>query len=392
MTLADIIKGKRLVVCAGSGGVGKTTTSAAIALQAAAEGLKTLVITIDPARRLAQSLGLEGLDNEERPVPRERLDAAGIPENGQLFAAMLDTKVSLDNLIARIARSPEQAQRILNNKIYRQFTNAIAGSQEYVAMERLHELMDERGYDLVVLDTPPTKNALDFLNAPNRLAAFLDEGVVKWFIRPADSGVRALLFKKGGEVAFKFLGMLVGEGFVKDLSEFFQAFNGLYGGFKERAEKVNRLLRDERTVFVLVTAAEHNALSEALFFSKALEQAGIPLKAVVVNRAYQIVDDAEHSPTELERILNADEIAREVGADVPLAEYAGRLAGKLSRLHTLGKQLNAVAAANIDRLTQSLSSTKPVTCVPVPLFAEDIHDIGGLMTMNHYLFENSPDA
>lgn len=384
MTLADIIRDKRLVVCAGSGGVGKTTTSAAIALNAAASGRRTLVITIDPARRLAQSLGLEGLDNEERPVPAERLEAAGVPPDGRLYAAMLDSKASLDALIARITASPEQARRILDNRIYRQFTNAIAGSQEYIAMERLYELMQERDYDLVVLDTPPTKNALDFLNAPNRLAAFLDEGVVKWFIRPAEGGMRAALFKRGGEMVFKVLGLLVGDAFVRDLSDFFQAFNGLYGGFKERAERVNALLRDEGTVFVLVTAAEHNVLTEAIYFSRTLAQADIPLRAVVVNRAFQLLDADGPDADEMETIMKTE------ASDARLSRTAESLADKLARLHRLGQTLNGIAAQNIERLTTALSGSQEVTCVPVPLFADDIHDIGGLVRMNRYLFDTGP--
>ena len=388
MSLAAVIKDKRLVVCCGSGGVGKTTASAAIAVKAAAAGRKTLVITIDPAKRLAQSLGLEGLDNNERPVPPDRLKEMGPEAEGRLYAAMLDTQASMDALIRKIAKAPGQAERILSNKVYRYMSHAIAGSQEYVAMERLHELMRERDYDLVVLDTPPTKNALDFLNAPNRLAGFLDENIVKWFVPTSGSwGMGIRLFQKGSEVVFRLLGLLLGESLIQDLTDFFQSFNGLYGGFKERAEKVNDLLRDPRTVFVLVTSAERNALAEAVSFYKRLVEADIPLQAVVVNRAYQLLSDGPVDAVELVRLLDSETVHDALAGDLRLHHAARRLAGKLSDLHSLARQLNNTAGENIDRLRETLGEAAHFACVP--LFAEDIHDIEGLIRMNRYLFERS---
>lgn len=385
MSFTQLIKDRRLVVCCGSGGVGKTTTAAAIALKAAAMGRKTLVITIDPARRLAQSLGIDGLDNTERAVSKEKLAAVGIEGEGLLYAAMLDTAASLDSLIRRIAPDEERAKRILENKIYRQFSNAIAGSQEYVAMERLYDLMQTGSYDLIVLDTPPTKNALDFLNAPNRLAAFLDEGVVKWFVRPGGSGIGSLLFHKGGEVVFKFLGMLTGKAFIDDLVEFFQAFNGLYDGFKNRAEKVNQLLRNPGTIFILITSAERNALSEAMFFHRKLVESSIPLQTVVVNRAYQLLDPSALDSSSMADLLSGAEVSLAMDDDSSLKRMTGKLSTKLMDLHKLAGKLNEIAGENIDSFTQSLGVSEQLACVPS--FVDEIHDMEGLMRMNRYLFE-----
>ncbi len=384
MSLNDLILNKRLIVCCGSGGVGKTTTAAAIALKAAVSGRKTLVITIDPARRLAQSLGLEALSNTETAVAPERFEKAGLAVSGQLFAAMLDTKASFDALIERITSSPEQAKRILENPIYRQLSNAIAGSQEYVAMERLNEMMNERDFDLVVLDTPPTKNALDFLNAPNRLAAFLDDGIVKWFQKSSKSGMGSLLFQKGGEVVFKLLGLLVGDGFVRDLAEFFQAFSGLYSGFRERAERVNLLLRDPSTVFLLVTSVEQNALAEALYFHDRLIEAGIPLEAVVVNRAYEPTGETDIDPVALSDYLAGDTVRAALKNSADSTAGLSSLGRKLATTHNLAQRLNRIAEDNINRARRALKGAQRLALVPI--FADDIHDIAGLDRMNAYLF------
>lgn len=383
VTIESIIKEKRLVVCCGSGGVGKTTTSAAIALQAAAMGKKTLVLTIDPAKRLAQSLGMKGLDNDERPVPPERLTRAGLETGAELSAAMLDTKASLDDLIRRIAGG-KQVERILKNSVYRQFSNAIAGSQEYVAMERLYELIEERDYDLVVLDTPPTKNALDFLGAPNRLAAFLDENIVKWFVENPKAGIGKRLFRKGGEVAFKLLGRLLGDTLIRDLSDFFQAMNGLYGGFQERAEKVNKLLRDDRTAFVLVTSAERNALNEAKYFRDKLISADIPLKVVVVNRAYLPISGKVFEAGEFLRLFKREAVGKALLKEPRLESAAAGLTAKLAEINRLVHELNAASSLNIDELRKSLGRSEIVALVPS--FADDIYDIAGLLQMNRYLF------
>lgn len=380
MSFSTILANKKLVVCCGSGGVGKTTTSAAIALKAASHGKKTLVITIDPARRLAQSLGLEKLDNEERKVPEKHLVESGLPVETELYATMLDTAQSLDALIHRIATSEEQAKQILNNNIYRQFTNAIAGSQEYVAMERLFEIMNDRDYDLIVLDTPPTKNALDFLNAPNRLATFLDDSIVKWFVKPQNKGITAALFQKGGEVVFKLIGLLTGKTFVQNLMDFFQAFNGLYGGFKERAEKVTQLLRNDQTVFVLVTSAERNALSEAVFFHDKLISNDIPLHGVIVNRAFSPFE-TENLDLQNTELLLEENISKIV--DRP-HNKSGEITKKLIKVASLTRDLNKIANENIARLRKRLDGTNQIMCVPV--FTEEIHDMNGLMKMNSYLF------
>ena len=380
MNLDELILSRKLVVCCGSGGVGKTTTSAAIALNGAASGKRTLVITIDPAKRLAQSLGLDRLDDEERRVPLEKL--TGVPWRGELFAAMLDTQASFDALIRRVCRDDSQVRRILGSKIYRHMTTAIAGSQEYVAMERLYYLMREGRYDLVVLDTPPTKNALDFLSAPNRLASFLDDNVVKWFVQPQKAGMGLKLLLKGRDVVFKLMAVLLGDQLVHELTEFFDAFSDLTSGFRERAEKVGMLLRSPETVFVLVTSAEKNALGEATAFSKRLVEAAIPLKAVVINRAWEPLAEGP-GMEELARLIREENLWTNFEQE-HLDQAAERLLGKVGEWQSLMRQVNQAAKQNVEKLRESLGSN-PIFAT-VPMFSEDIHDIQGLVKMNRYLF------
>ncbi len=386
MILEGLLQSKRLIVTCGSGGVGKTTTSAAIALYAASKGRKTLVLTIDPARRLAQSLGLGGLDNTERRVPESCFVSAGIEPRGELYAAMLDTKASLDHLIRKITKDRAHAERILANSIYRQMSNALAGSQEYAAMERLHEIMTERDYDLVVLDTPPTKNALDFLEAPNRLAAFLDENIVKWFIRKPGAGMGVFLVQKGGEVVFRLLKLVLGDKLISDLTDFFQAFSSLIDGFRERSRNVHRLLRDSRTAFVLVTSAEANAMSEALYFRDKLGGAGIPLEAVVVNRAFEQIPETPFDLSDLEAFFSDENVREALGRRSDMQNIPGRLGKKLIEIQRIARKLNQVAKANIERLAVQIGSEDKVALVPA--FSAEIHDLAGLMRMNAFLFSS----
>jgi anion-transporting ArsA/GET3 family ATPase len=266
----------KLVVAVGPGGVGKTTTSAAMALAAARAGRSALVLTIDPAKRLADALGLSGLDDEIRPVP-----ARGLPPGGRLDAAMLDTRSSYDALIGRITRSEEERRRILDNRAYRAFSRTLARSHAYVAMERLHHVVAHGGYDLVVLDTPPTRSALDILDAPGRLVRFLDERVIKWFLRvPPDAAARA-----GGPL-LKALALLAGESTVVELVSFFAVLVHLREGFRHRAQATEAMLRAPSTAFVLVAAPQSTSLADAAFLRDDLAARGAPLRATIFNRGY----------------------------------------------------------------------------------------------------------
>jgi anion-transporting ArsA/GET3 family ATPase len=240
-SIAELLEGKRVCICAGSGGVGKTTTSAAIAAGMAARGHKVAVLTIDPAKRLADSLGLPELGNTERQVDPSLFSEAGIETNGgELWAMMLDAKATFDEVVRKHAPDAETRERILQNRIYQQLSNALAGSQEYMAMEKLFEIHAEDRYDLLVLDTPPSRNALDFLDAPRRLTQFIEGRALQVFIKPTGLGMK--VFGRGASMAFGVLKRITGVDLLQDLAEFFQAMSGMVGGFQERAKRVTELL------------------------------------------------------------------------------------------------------------------------------------------------------
>ena len=278
MSLAELVRDRRLLVCVGPGGVGKTTLGAAIALAAASEGRRVAVITIDPAKRLADALGLDGLDDALRPV-------RGVAP-GTLDAAMLDTKASYDALIERITPDPDARQRILHNRVYQSFSRTLARSHAYIAMERLHDVLARGAHDLVVLDTPPTRSALDILDAPGRLVRFLDERVLGAFLGSEGRGATAWFKAKGTEVALKLFGAMVGDALMSELAGFFEVFFHLRHGFAERAAEVQAILRSEDTSFVLVTAPQATHLADAAYLRDGLLERGARLEAVLFNRAF----------------------------------------------------------------------------------------------------------
>ncbi|MEX0659805.1 MAG: ArsA-related P-loop ATPase, partial [Egibacteraceae bacterium] len=282
--LGPVVAERHVVVCTGSGGVGKTTTAAALAVGAADAGRRTIVLTIDPARRLAQSLGLHALDNSPRAV-------ADVPN---LDAMMLDMRGTFDEVIDRHAPSLARAQAIRSNRFYKQLSESLAGTQEYMAMEKLYDLHESQVYDCIVIDTPPTRNALDFLDAPKRLTDFLEGRFLKMFLSP---GLRA--GKTIGRAATWGTGMfmkaasrITGAGVLQDLAEFFHNFEGMYAGFKERAQAVYKLLQRPSSAFVVVATPEEPALREARYFLQRLAQDGMPTAGVVVNRTTPPPDPA----------------------------------------------------------------------------------------------------
>ena len=276
MSLAPLLEGKDICICAGAGGVGKTTTSAAIAVGMAQRGLKVAVLTIDPARRLANSLGLPELGNEERQI---ELDAPG-----ELWALMLDAKSTFDEIVEKHAPDAATRDAVLSNRIYKELSTAVAGSQEYMAMEKLHELHDEGRYDLLVLDTPPSRNALDFLDAPDRLSRFIDSRSLQFFLAPSRTGLK--IFSRGTGMLFSILKRITGVDLLQDLSDFFSSFGDMAQGFRERAKAVKQLLASDRTTFLLVTSPAHEAVEEAKFFRDKLDEADMPFGAVIVNRMH----------------------------------------------------------------------------------------------------------
>ena len=357
MSVAPLIERKEIVICAGAGGVGKTTTAAAIALGMAERGLKVAVLTIDPARRLADSLGLPELGNEERQVE--------IDGSGELWAMMLDPKRTFDHLIEKHAPDERTRDAGLSNRIYQELSNAVAGSQEYMAMEKLYELHQEERYDLLVLDTPPSRNALDFLEAPERLSRFVDSRSLQLFLRPGRLGLK--VFGRGTGMLFSALQKVTGVDLLQDLSEFFASFGDMAEGFRERAARTSELLADRRTTFLLVTSPRRDAIDEAIFFHRRLRERRLPFGGVVVNRMSTLaVEDEEVDEDELEALLGK--------------RLGRRVADNLEDYQAIATR----DRENVERLSRDLADGAPP--ILVPHLEDDIHDLRGLLDMNEYLF------
>jgi anion-transporting ArsA/GET3 family ATPase len=369
VSVADLLQGKRVCVCGGSGGVGKTTTSAAIALGMAAEGAKVAVVTIDPARRLANALGLQELANEPRRVEPERL--AGIKLEGELWAMTLDPKRTFDELIERLAPDPKRAKEILANRVYRELSTAVSGSQEFTAISKLYELDHDGEFDLLVLDTPPSRNALDFLDAPGRLTSFLEGRALKTFLRPTGLGMRVL--GRGAAPVLGALRKVTGVDLLADLSTFFQLLGGMTDDFTLRAAQVERMLKASTTAFLLVTSAEHEPIEETIWFRRTLEESGLPFAGVVVNRVHHdILGDSD--PSELVAAL-ADELDPELLA---------RVGENFRDYHVLARR----DEQNIARLTPELDG-RPLLLIPH--LDDDVHDVEGLLRVHRYLFASEAD-
>ncbi len=304
-SFAEVFAAKQILVCVGSGGVGKTTTSAALALAAARAGKRTLVITIDPAKRLASSLGLAALGHDIAEVD-PAVVGAGITGAGALSAMMLDQKRAFDAVVEGHAKDPAAVQRILANPVYAQVSGSLAGSQEYAAMAKLHDLDATGRWDLIVVDTPPTAHALDFLAAPAKLAAAIDSPAIEWF-RKLQGGGRSgwSLLGRSGSFVLARLAKFVGSQFLDDLGVFFTEFHDILGGFRQRAEETYALLRQDKVGFVLVSSPEPMAMREALFFHERLVRSQMPLAGFVVNRVHGH-RPAAATVTEVEALLAAE--------------------------------------------------------------------------------------
>ncbi len=273
-TLPRLVAERSVVVCCGSGGVGKTTVSATFALAAARAGRRACVVTVDPARRLADALGVESLPNTPSEVEGDW--------PGHLHALMLDSKGTFDDLVQRYARTPEQAEAILGNRLYQNLVGALSGTQEYMAMEKLYELVNSDEFDIVVVDTPPTRNALDLLDAPRRLTRFLENRLFRALLVPTRMSLRAV--GVATQALLRTISKVAGAEIVQDAVGFFQAFEGMEDGFRSRASAVHDLLADPATAYVLVTSARPDAVTEASFFAEKLAERDVAVAALVVNR------------------------------------------------------------------------------------------------------------
>jgi anion-transporting ArsA/GET3 family ATPase len=281
------LEGRRLVICCGAGGVGKTTVSAALGLRLAQEGARAVVVTIDPARRLATALGMEGLSDEPRRVA---LEEAGEPASGELWALQLDAKATFDRLVARHAPDEGARDRILENRIYRHLSGAVAGAQEYMAVERLHELVDDRRFERIVLDTPPARNALDFLDAPQRITRFIEGRALRLLLRPVmpGGGIGWRVLHAGSSTVLSLLERLTGAQLLRDVGDFLGGFEGMYQGFADRAQAVRRLLLSPASGFVVVAAPQADPLRQAVALARRLDHDGFPLAGIVLNRVHPL--------------------------------------------------------------------------------------------------------
>jgi len=369
VSIATSLEGKRVCICAGSGGVGKTTTSAALALGLAAEGHKVAVVTIDPAKRLANSLGLPELGNEPMRIEPERFESQGVHMQGELWALMLDPKRTFDDLVARLAPDEESRREVVGNRIYQQLSSAVAGSQEFSAVMKLYELERSGEFDRLVLDTPPSRNALDFLEAPTRLTNFLEGRALRVFLAP--TGLASRVVGRGSGVVFSLLRRLTGVDLLQDLSVFFRVLGGLLEGFRQRAAAVDQMLRDPSTAFLIVTSPEAEPAEEAIYFRTQLRRADMPFAALVVNRVH---------PVELLDV-DPDEARSELAPLVGEA-LARRAVANLSDFQVLAER----DRDSIERLVRELDCPDPLC---VPHLDVDVQDASGLVQVAHHLFAGS---
>jgi anion-transporting ArsA/GET3 family ATPase len=370
--IAGILDDKEVVVCAGAGGVGKTTTAAAIALKGAMDGKKAAVLTIDPARRLASSLGLQELSNEPTKVSTRKFSAVGVKPKGELHALMLDTKTTFDRVVHRYAPTPEQAERIIANRFYRNISSTLSGTQEYMAMEKLYELHSEGGFDVVVIDTPPTRNALDFLDAPQRMNEFFDSRVLRWFLLPymkAGGGIMRVA-NVAATTFLRIVKRIVGTEVLEDTAEFFANLEGMYDGFKQRAREVAELLQSDATSFVVVTSPSEDSVSEATYFAERLNDSRLPFGALVVNRVHpKIGDGIEVKQRQLHKLEAGDDDAR--------------LVAKLLENEEAFMRVVHLEEQNLAELARRVPRHK---WVRVPYLEQEAVDFSGLLAISEQLF------
>ncbi len=365
------LKSTRVCICLGAGGVGKTTTSAALALGLAARGQKVAVITIDPARRLAAALGLDELSGEGSQMGQHRIDPAlfaaqGVAMKGELWAMMLDPKRTFDEIVTQLEPDPRAREEILANPIYGELSTAVAGSQELSAIAKLYELHHERDFDVVVLDTPPSRNALDFLDAPTRLLGFLEGRALKVFVSPG--GLTARLFGRSTALVFAIFARVTGVDMLSDLSRFFRSVSGVTDGFAERTASVASLLRDRDTTFLIVTSPEPEPAGEAVFLAAGLTERGMSRGELIVNRVHR------------------DGLGGRSAQEVALlleAELGERLAARVA--HNLA-DFDVLVRRDHDTVTRLAAELQERDPILVPHFDEEIQDLAGLARVAEHLF------
>ncbi|HJR24847.1 MAG TPA: ArsA-related P-loop ATPase [Acidimicrobiales bacterium] len=378
-SIEQLLAAKEIVISCGSGGVGKTTAAAAIAAMAAVHhGGTVLVLTVDPAKRLANALGLEAFGNVETRISNDAFLEAGVRPRGELWAAMLDTKQSWDDLVRRHAPDPATRDAILANPLYKNITGRFVQSHDYIAMERLYDIHASGRFDLIVVDTPPTRNAIDFLEAPERMADFFSSRLLRWLTVPARSRVLTMASKPFYSVADRILGSK----FLEDIAEFFLLFQTMYKGFVTRAEAVTRTLADKRTTFVVVSTLESAPVREAEFFIDALEERRLHLGAVVLNKVLPAWF-LDSGATEAAKVLCADSprLAKAAPVDDASPEQVARV------LHEVGESfLNFQVVAKREAEMRAELSAAPEVVASVPYFDHDITDLAGLIQLGEQIW------
>jgi len=386
-SIDGLLATKEIAVACGPGGVGKTTTAAAAAVMAAVRhGSKVLVLTVDPARRLADALGLDGIGNTEHRVPDEAFRRAGLKPRGQLWAAMLDTKESWDALIRRHAPDPQTRNEIMANPLYQNISGRFVQSHDYIAMERLYEIHSEGDYDLIVVDTPPTRNALDFLGAPGRMADFFSSRLLRWLIVPYRSRVVNLATKPFYQVADRILGTE----FLADISEFFILFQSMYDGFIERSESVGRLMADRRTTFIVVSTLEAVPLREAEFFAEQLTARRLHLGAIVLNKVLpDYLRDPDGAAVAESMKERAGELAPRLAPCLAQVDPAIADTDQVARVlsEVADSYLNFQVVALREMEERAMLSVVPDVLATVPFFDTDIYDLAGLVRLGEQIWE-----
>jgi len=389
--MRSLLHQKSIIILCGSGGVGKTTLSAALALMGAMEGKRTLVLTVDPARRLAQVMRLRKMDDQVRPIPSSVLTRAGLHPDGSLSAVMLDTRRTFDRIIEQTAPSPAISARILSNPIYNHMAGFMAGSHEYMAMEKLLEFYQSGEYELLVMDTPPSRHALNFLDAPKRMLDFLDDSVFRWFIKPSIAlGKFPLkIAEKGMEFQLGIFERFTGIRVLRDVAEFFGNFSGMYRGFKKRATQVRNLLGSSRAAFVLVTTPNRADIRENRFFCQRLMEEHMPLAHVAFNRVRMLdkhLKAYQDNPAveELRHLL-----AQSNPHNAPDTADLHKLLEKLRVNFQRYRRLAEMDSASIDELKQQLPEHLHTVCIP--LIEERVHSMQSLYRLGKYLLNNGAD-
>lgn len=366
--LRERLDAKRVCICLGAGGVGKTTTSAALALGLAARGARVAVVTIDPAARLADALGLDQLATEPRRLDLRSFAGRGRRVHGELWAMRLDPKRTLDELIVRLAPDRGAREEILDNRVYRELSSAVAGAQELSAVAKLYELRHEHDFDAIVLDTPPSRNAVDFLDAPARLIGFLEGRALKLFLAP--SGLAARMVGRSTGLAFAIFARVTGVDLLGDLSTFFRSLGGVIDAFGERTRRVAALLRDPATAFLIITSPEPEAAREAAFLAARLDAAGMGHHGLIVNRVHFVDGACRHSPQRVKAALQPA-----LGPAL-----AARLAANLKDVEVLAQRDRDTIA----RLAEQLHDDQPVL---VPQLGDDVQDLDALWRIAAHLLD-----